>query len=92
MLFVPDSSYPMLFVPDAFRTRLFVPDLFVPGLFVPALFVPEVFVPDTLRTRPGMCSMCLACAALWLRSPYGRMLNMFGMCRPMAAVSLWACA
>ena len=40
----------------------------------------------------GVCLICLAWAALWLRSPYERVLNMFGMGRPMAAVSLWACA
>ena len=36
--------------------------------------------------------ICLAWAALWRRHPYGRALNMFGVGRPMAAVSLWACA
>jgi len=36
--------------------------------------------------------ICLAWAALWLRSPYGRVLHMFGMGCPMAAVSLLACA
>ena len=48
---------------------------------------------------PGACGLpmgvrliCLACAALWLWYPYVRVLNMFGVCRPMAAVSLWACA
>ena len=40
----------------------------------------------------GVCLICLACAALWLRPPYGRVLNMFGMGRPMAAISLWASA
>ena len=40
----------------------------------------------------GLCLICLAWAALWLRSPYGRVLNMFGMGRPMAAVSPWVCA
>ena len=29
----------------------------------------------------GMCLICLAWAALWLRPPYGRVLNMFGMGR-----------
>ena len=29
-------------------------------------------------------------AALWLRSPYGRVLNMFGMGHPKAAENLWA--
>ena len=56
----------------------------------------------------GMCLICLAWAALWLRPPYGacaeyvshgppygcgrpmgRVLNMFGMGRPMAAAALW---
>ena len=37
----------------------------------------------------GMCLICLAWAALWLRSPYGRVLNMFGMGRPLAAATLW---
>ena len=36
----------------------------------------------------GVCLICLAWAALWLRSPYGRVLNMFGMGRPMAAAAL----
>ena len=40
----------------------------------------------------GVCLICLAWAALWLWSPYGQVLNMFGMGRPMAALSLWACA
>ena len=43
----------------------------------------------------GVCLICLAWAALWLGSPYGRELNMFGMGgmgRPMAELSLWACA
>ena len=31
----------------------------------------------------------LAWAALWLRSPCGRVLDMFGMGRPMAAAALW---
>ena len=30
----------------------------------------------------GVCLMCLAWAALWLRPPYGRVLNMFGMGAP----------
>jgi len=40
----------------------------------------------------GVCLICLARAALWLRSHYGRVRNMFGMGRPMAAVSLGAYA
>ena len=40
----------------------------------------------------GVCLICLAWAALWPRCPYGRVLNMFGMGRPMAALSLGACA
>ena len=40
----------------------------------------------------GVCLLRLAWAALWLRSPYGRVLNMFGMGCPMAVVSLLACA
>ena len=40
----------------------------------------------------GVCLICLACAVLWLRQPYGRVLNMFGVGRPMATASLWACA
>ena len=40
----------------------------------------------------GVCSTCLACAVVWLRQPYGRVLNMFGVGRPMARASLWACA
>ena len=40
----------------------------------------------------GVSSICLAWAALWLQSPYGRVLNKFGMDRPMAANALWACA
>ena len=27
----------------------------------------------------GVCLICLACAVLWLRQPYGRVLNMFGV-------------
>ena len=37
----------------------------------------------------GVCLICLAWAALWLRTPYERVLNMFGMGRPMAASTLW---
>ena len=48
--------------------------------------------PYSCALHLGVCLICLAWAALWLRSPYGRVLNMFGMGRPMAAVSLWACA
>ena len=33
----------------------------------------------------GVCLICLAWAALWLRSPYGRVLDMFGIGRLMAA-------
>ena len=33
----------------------------------------------------GVCLICLAWAALWLQTPYGRVLNVFGMGRPMAA-------
>ena len=40
----------------------------------------------------GMCLICLAWAALWVRSPYGRVLKRFGIGRTMAAVSLWVCA
>ena len=36
-----------------------------------------------------VCLICLAWAALWLRSPYVRVLNMFGMGCPMAADALW---
>ena len=35
-----------------------------------------------------VCLICLAWAALWLRTPYGRVLNMFGIGRPMAAAAL----
>jgi hypothetical protein len=35
----------------------------------------------------AVCSTSLAWAALWLQSPHGRVLDMFGMGRPMAAVS-----
>ena len=38
----------------------------------------------------GVCLIYLAWAALWLRSPYGRVFNMVGLGRPMAAVSHWA--
>ena len=37
----------------------------------------------------GMCLISLAWVALWLRSPYGRVLNMFGMGRPMASAALY---
>ena len=37
----------------------------------------------------GVCLVCLAWAALWLRLLYGRVFNMFGMGRPMAAAALW---
>ena len=30
----------------------------------------------------GVCLICVAWAALWLRSAYGRVLDMFGMGRP----------
>ena len=40
----------------------------------------------------GVRLICLAWAALWLRTLYGSVLNMFGMGRPMAADALWACA
>ena len=40
----------------------------------------------------SVCFICLAWPTLWLRSHYERVLNMFGMAHPMAAVSLWACA
>ena len=36
----------------------------------------------------GVCLICLAWAALWLRSPDARVLNIFRMGRPMDAVSL----
>ena len=42
--------------------------------------------PDDLL---GVCLICLAWAALWLRSPYGSVLSMFGMGRPMAVAALW---
>ena len=48
--------------------------------------------PYSCALHMGVCLICLAWAALWLRSPYGRVLNMFGMGRPMAALSLWASA
>ena len=40
----------------------------------------------------GVCLICLACAVLWLRQPYGRVLNMFGVGHPMAMASLGAFA
>ena len=36
----------------------------------------------------GVCLICLAWPALWLRPPYGRVLNMLGMDRHMAAATL----
>ena len=48
-----------------------------------------IVVPHLSR---GVCLICLACAVLWLRQPYGRVLNMCGVGRPMAMASLWACA
>ena len=45
-----------------------------------------------LHLSMGVCLICLACAVLWLWQPYGRVLNMFGVGRPMATASLWACA
>ena len=48
--------------------------------------------PYSCALHMGVCLICLAWAALWLRSLYGRVLNMSGMGRPMAAVALGACA
>ena len=36
----------------------------------------------------GVRLICLTWAALWLRSPYGRVLSMFGMGRPMLSDAL----
>ena len=47
---------------------------------------------EHLVRSPTSALVCLPWAALWLRSPYGRVLITFGMGRPMAALSLWACA
>ena len=38
----------------------------------------------------GVCLICLAWAALWLRSPCGRVLNMFGVGRTVAVAALWS--
>ena len=51
-----------------------------------------IFIFITIITTMGVCLICLAWAAPWVRSPYERVLNMFGMGRPMAVAALWACA
>ena len=48
--------------------------------------------PYSCAFHMGVCLICLAWTALWLRSPYGRVLHMFGMDRPIVVVSLRACA
>ena len=45
-----------------------------------------------LRPRYGSVLHMFGMGRLWPRCPYGRVLNMFGKGRPMAALSLWACA
>ena len=52
------------------------------------VFIIFIFIITTI----GVCLICLAWTALCLRSPYGRVLNMFGMGRPMAVAAPWACA
>ena len=46
-----------------------------------------IFIFIIIITIIGVCLICLAWTAFWLRSPYGRVLNMFGMGRPMAAAA-----